>query len=1083
MKRRIIACTALALLSGTVVSSASTTLLNSWENSLEGWSIIETGTWTSVGFVTSNNTQGSYSWKLTSTAVDYQDTLRGPSSGGLTLIMANAASVSLDIVIDPKAPHFNWGIQMDVAVNQPGGMGEVSVTGNNYPGIFGGALTDGSTNTMTFPVSQAVRTALDSYPDLPCYLIIKVGGGDGGTICIDNLRVTSIPQVQGNLWVRELWDGITGGGGEVIPANTPVTNLSSTVGFSTPPWTVNPAETNNCTLMAFRTLSTDEPTVGALTMGLPTTLDGTFGSLVQENAGFNFFPGAGGKTFWTAGDFMARPLDPSCYINFQAAGEYWFSATISDLPWDGTSGSGSLYSRYVVLPSSGAGGIGFANGPTTNADYVAIGATGLNTYYGPTDGGHPYGTTNASKALYISQGKLGQPGNVDTTLSATTNYYTSTDASGNYSETNFSGGPYHINMLGTNTSGHLSGNYIVLLGHLRTFGNGTATIDAKYYGLGVGGSIWNTQLDTNANNIQWDCSYSFSFSGTLTHMLAFENGQFPFYIYGLRASTNLTSVIGLDPGYISVGPLSNTYVGYPIHMTNLAVEANSDSWSPATVPAGYGSLNYQWYKGVGLLSGQTNQYLNIASAALSDQATYTCTATDPSGTWGSVSSSVAITVTQLADPQLVSAQALHNQGTFLLEFNEANLSGLGDSNHYVFNNGVIISNVTVVNKPTSSEVEIQTSRLPLGTKLSLTVSSVTNVTGGTLAATNISLWMDLVHAGVANWDGWSGINDIAHGYFNTFLPANPNPYILQSQSLANWTGPDKNGGTVTIVGATGVGDDLGGVLYGWFVPPVTTNYVFFISCDDGGRLSLSTNDSPDNLRVIACDSLWGAVNQWTNIEAASPTGPHRGDGTANGVVSPGLVWDNSVAGQSPATACIQSRSDQFIVAYYDSTGAPGGPPGATNSWASADSQVSDCILPGMTNIFWPGRDANGQALISLQAGKMYYMQLEHMQQGGGFNEAVTYKIAGTPDPLSPSTTVLSGSAIAGTVPFSATISVARTPTGPLITYTGVLLAGTNLDHITNVVAQSSAGTAISLGGPSQYTPSPGSPRMFYRTSQ
>jgi hypothetical protein len=33
------------------------------------------------------------------------------------------------------------------------------------------------------------------------------------------------------------------------------------------------------------------------------------------------------------------------------------------------------------------------------------------------------------------------------------------------------------------------------------------------------------------------------------------------------------------------------------------------------------------------------------------------------------------------------------------------------------------------------------------------------------------------------------------------------------------------------------------------------------------------------------------------------------------------------------------------------------------------------------------------------------------------------------------------------------------------------------------VAQSSAATAISLGGPSQYTPSPASTRMFYRTSE
>ena len=45
----------------------------------------------------------------------------------------------------------------------------------------------------------------------------------------------------------------------------------------------------------------------------------------------------------------------------------------------------------------------------------------------------------------------------------------------------------------------------------------------------------------------------------------------------------------------------------------------------------------------------------------------------------------------------------------------------------------------------------------------------------------------------------------------------------------------------------------------------------------------------------------------------------------------------------------------------------------------------------MTN-FWPNVDANGQALITLQAGQMYYMELENVQITGDYNEAVTYKM-------------------------------------------------------------------------------------------
>ena len=53
----------------------------------------------------------------------------------------------------------------------------------------------------------------------------------------------------------------------------------------------------------------------------------------------------------------------------------------------------------------------------------------------------------------------------------------------------------------------------------------------------------------------------------------------------------------------------------------------------------------------------------------------------------------------------------------------------------------------------------------------------------------------------------------------------------------------------------------------------------------------------------------------------------------------------------------------------------------------------------MTN-FWPNRDANGQALIHLQAGQMYYMQLEHVQQGGGYDEASPIRLRAQPDPFS-----------------------------------------------------------------------------------
>jgi hypothetical protein len=1046
-------------------------LINSWENSPEGWAIDEAN-WTSTGFSkTTGVTSGLYSWNLTAASgPDYGLPLQGPSSVDLTTTMANAASVSVDVL----ATGFSY-MQFDLEVNQPGGAGTISVDGYTYnqsPAI-------GTESTLTWAIPQSVRTALLNNPSLPTYLSFQIGGGGGGTMYMDNLQEVPLPPASAQLWVRELWDDMTI---DLQPALTSVGDNSSSAGFASGPWAGNPAETpTNTELMAFRT---GFPNESSIQMGLPGSLDGTTGAMLQQNNGFGFFPNAGQSTFWTAGDFMTRPLNTGNFINFQAVGEYWFAMTIANA-------TNSLDAQYVTFPSSGAGGIGFADGSTTNADFVAIGVTGLNLYIGPTNVSAPWGATNVSKAVYISQGTLGQAGNSNSTL-----YNPILDPSANppdsppnfappynseYSQTNFTGGPYHINAFGAQTVGNVAGDGIVVLGHLKTLGNGSATLDAKYYTL-VGGNPWNYDLDRSPTNIQWDCSYSFNFGGTMTQMLLFQNGQFPFYMFGFRASTNFNQVVGLDPGRIQVSPLTNTFSGYPINMTNLAVEANPISF--VSPPAGYGALTYQWYQNGLPISGATSQSFNIVSASTNDPSMpagtdaglYSSVATDPSGTWGSVTNSVFVSVTNLLPPQVSSEQLFHDGGTFQITFDEPNLTGAGNSNNYVFSGGVITTNVSVINSDTGTQVQIQTSPLPIGTRLTLTVSGVTNVVGGVLVPTNLTVWTDLQQTGAADEDLWA---EIASGgdqaYFNTFLPANPHPVILSEQVLTSWEGPSSG---VNINGGNGVGSDFGGRLYGWFIPPVTTNYVFFISCDDGGRLSLSTDSSPTNLFIIACESDWSAADSWTNMSDEFPSSPHRGDGTETGTNAvANYVWDNSQVSLSPATADLQNRSDQFIVAYYDSSGLPGGPAGATDqvNWATADSQVTFCVPSGTTN-FWPHVDANGQALISLTAGQKYYMQLDHIQNTGGYDESVTYKFAGGPDPVSPSASILTGSNIAALVPFTPTISITETPTGPKITYTGVLLSGTNSFNITNQVG-------ISSGGSAQYNPPHNATSVFFRTSE
>jgi hypothetical protein len=951
---------------------------------------------------------------------------------------------------------------------------------------------------LTWNIPSNITAQVAANPLLPSYLVFQIGGGfaTGGTntMYLDNLRATSLGPIEpAQLWVRETFnDNLT----EIFPARTPFSGDIASVGFNpSTPWVTNPRESGlligtnttptNTTLLAVRGNPDFDFPVGPDTMGLPSALDGISGAVVEDNGG----GGYGLTTLWTAGDFMTRQLSPNNFINFNVEGEYWFAMTIGQ-EYD------AQYSGDI--PASGAGGIGFADGSDTNAGFIAIGVTGTNVYLGPTNAGNPFGTTNVTKSVYISQGTLGQAGNPNSLI-----YNPYNDPSygpgakdvfgnpictqdGGPSLTNFTGGPYYVSAYGTNAYGAnrlglVQGDGIVVLGHLRTHANGNATLDAKTYIAANSDQLDLTTNGVSGTGIQWDCSYGFHFTNTMTRMLLFENGEFPFYIYALRASTSIAGVVGIDPGYIQVAPLADTYTGYPIDMTNFAAEASLNSSTVLSGNGAYGTLTYQWYQNGISISNATSQFLNIPSAATNDPSmpagtdagTYTSVATDATGTWGSVTTApVVITLTFLPAPQIAGVQLFADQSTLNITYDEPNLTGVDVLANYVFSDGVIATNATVTEGANTTVVQLQTTTEAPGSRITLTVTNVSNVLGEVIATnTTETFWTDIPGPGAVDIDFWAYPAGNTQDYFNTFLPANPRPQIATNYTYTSWDGPTSG---VNVNGA----QYFGGRMYGWFIPPVTTNYVFYICCDDGGRLSLSTNSDPANLCVIAAESLWTDGDSWTNYSYEYPTGDHRGDGTsttANAAAT--LGWDTSVASQSPATACDQNRSDQFIVAYYDSSGLAGGPAGANDAanWSSsALSQVTDVVLPGSR--LWPKVDANGQALISLTAGQEYYIQLEHVNQTGGYGESVTYKYAGAPDPDTGTLSVLSGASIEALVAFTPSLSITQSNGSPVINYYGVLLSGTTITNINTEVG-------ISSGGMGQYIPPAGQAAEFFRTSE
>ncbi len=63
--------------------------------------------------------------------------------------------------------------------------------------------------------------------------------------------------------------------------------------------------------------------------------------------------------------------------------------------------------------------------------------------------------------------------------------------------------------------------------------------------------------------------------------------------------------------------------------------------------------------------------------------------------------------------------------------------------------------------------------------------------------------------------------------------------------------------------AGGIGDNYGQRMRGWFLPPLTGSYTFYVASDDSSELWLSTDETPANLRELAAVPAWTPYRDWT----------------------------------------------------------------------------------------------------------------------------------------------------------------------------------------------------------------------------
>lgn len=178
---------------GAVRARASNVLIESWENTLDGWEAPSpdgTNSSYSPSFSTTNGvTNGSYSLAMTGTAgPNYSQLLEGPSSMTLTNTLASATSVSLDVFA--PAGSFGGVLGIDIDMNNAA-TGFESLDGFTYQ-----SPTIGSESTITVSVTPAQNAALAASGD-PTQLFVQVGGGytaGNETMYFDNLRANVVPE-------------------------------------------------------------------------------------------------------------------------------------------------------------------------------------------------------------------------------------------------------------------------------------------------------------------------------------------------------------------------------------------------------------------------------------------------------------------------------------------------------------------------------------------------------------------------------------------------------------------------------------------------------------------------------------------------------------------------------------------------------------------------------------------------------------------------------------------------------------------------------------------------------------------------
>ena len=116
-------------------------------------------------------------------------------------------------------------------------------------------------------------------------------------------------------------------------------------------------------------------------------------------------------------------------------------------------------------------------------------------------------------------------------------------------------------------------------------------------------------------------------------------------------------------------------------------------------------------------------------------------------------------------------------------------------------------------------------------------------------------------------------------------------------------------GDITVAAAN-TADFYGAQVKGYFYPPTTGDYVFYLASDDNGNLYLSTDDNPDNKKLIAQEAGYSNARSYTAIGATSTVEAKCSLSFA------ATQWPTKDAGSGGAKITLQANKAYYIEAIF-----------------------------------------------------------------------------------------------------------------------------------------------------------------------